>query len=155
MTSIVRKCCVHLVHFCVGEHADRSSLPGAACFRDLNINVLAWSIHGDLKWHGTLRMGHRVKDLTWSLKIEPGRSYLRSLCIYHYCCYCSCYCKPGIHNPWAGTGPQTCYIQPSQQVTKYKKLLVNDGDLMNEFKLLWTINNFATYYNQKQLWWQQ
>jgi len=26
---------------------------------------------------------------------------------------------------------------------------------MNELKLHRTVNNFATYYNPKQLWWQQ
>jgi len=26
---------------------------------------------------------------------------------------------------------------------------------MTEFKLNWTINNFATYYNPKQLLWEQ
>ena len=35
----------------------------------------------------------------------------------------------------AGSGPQRCYIRPSEQVKKYKKLLLNDGDVMNEFKL--------------------
>jgi len=55
-----------------------------------------------------------------------------------------------MHNPRAGSGPRTHYIRPSQQVTKYKKLFVNDGDFMNEFKLHRTINNFAIYYNPKQ-----
>jgi len=45
--------------------------------------------------------------------------------------------------------PRTCYIRPSNQVEKYKKLLLNDGDFMKEFKLCWTVNNFATYYNPK------
>src|SRR6218665_1618961 len=42
------------------------------------------------------------------------------------------------HGPLAGSGPRTCYIRPSEQVIKYKKLLFNDvnnGDFMNEFKL--------------------
>jgi len=34
------------------------------------------------------------------------------------------------------------------------KLLVNDGNFMNKYKLNWTFNNFATYYNPKQHWWQ-
>ena len=38
---------------------------------------------------------------------------------------------------------------------KYKKYLLHDGDFRNEFKLHWTIKNFATSYNPKQLWWQQ
>jgi len=25
---------------------------------------------------------------------------------------------------------------------------MNDGDFMNEFKLHWTVSNFATYYNR-------
>jgi len=37
---------------------------------------------------------------------------------------------------------------------KYKKLLLNDGDFRNEFKLHLIINNFANYYNPKQLWLQ-
>jgi len=38
-----------------------------------------------------------------------------------------------------------------QSTLKYKKLLLIDGDFMNEFKLHWTANNFATFYNWKQL----
>jgi len=57
----------------------------------------------------------------------------------------------GMHNPQTGSRPRTCYIRPSQQVKKYGKLLVNDSDFMNEFKLHWTIYNFAIYYNLKQL----
>ena len=55
-----------------------------------------------------------------------------------------------------------CRIRPSKVLYpalragyKYKKLLLNDGDFMNEFKLNWTINNFATIYNLKQLLCQQ
>jgi len=62
----------------------------------------------------------------------------------------SSWTKAGVHNLW-----EMCYILPSQQVKKYKKLLVNDGNFKNEFKLHWTINNFAIYYNPKQLCWQQ
>ena len=47
---------------------------------------------------------------------------------------------------------RTCYIRPLQQVKEYKKLLLNDGDFMNQFKLQWTVNSFAPYYNPKQLW---
>jgi len=37
-------------------------------------------------------------------------------------------------------------IRPSDQAKKYKKLLLNDEDVMNEFKLHeLNINNFATY----------
>src|SRR6218665_2519900 len=36
--------------------------------------------------------------------------------------------------PRAGSGLRTCYIRTSQQVIKYKKLVVNDGDFMKEFK---------------------
>jgi len=52
---------------------------------------------------------------------------------------------------WAGSGLWTCYIRPLEQIT----FLLNDGHFMNEFKLHWTVNNFATSYNLKQLWWQQ
>jgi len=47
--------------------------------------------------------------------------------------------------------PRTCYIRPLEQVKKYKKFLLNDGDFMNEFKLQWTVNNFLIYYNPKQI----
>jgi len=57
------------------------------------------------------------------------------------------------HGPLAWSGPRRTYIRPSGQVKKYKKLLLNDRDFMNEFKLHWTVNNFLTYYNPKQLWW--
>ena len=52
----------------------------------------------------------------------------------------------GMHNPWDGSDPRICYLRPSQQVKKYKKLPINDSDFMKEFKLHRTINNFATYY---------
>jgi len=45
-----------------------------------------------------------------------------------------CELRPGMHNPQPAPGPRTCYIRPSEQVKKYKKLLLN-GDFMNEFKL--------------------
>src|SRR6218665_958893 len=32
-------------------------------------------------------------------------------------------------SPWAGSGPRTCYIRPWEQVKKYKKHLLIDGDL--------------------------
>jgi len=53
-----------------------------------------------------------------------------------------CY-KSWMHNssPQAGPGLRTGYIRPSQQVKKYKKLIVNGGDFIKEFKLHWTINN--------------
>jgi len=63
--------------------------------------------------------------------------------------------KSEMCNLRAGSGPRRSYIQPSEKVKKYKKFLPNDRDFMNEFKLHWTINNFASYYNPKQLWWQQ
>jgi len=31
----------------------------------------------------------------------------------------------------ARSGPRSCYIAPLEQVTKYKKLLMNDRDLMD------------------------
>jgi len=34
--------------------------------------------------------------------------------------------KAGMHNPWPGSGPRACLIQPPEQVKKYKKLLVNE-----------------------------
>jgi len=40
----------------------------------------------------------------------------------------------GMHNPRAGSGPQRSFIQPSEQVKKYKKRLLNDEDFMNEYK---------------------
>jgi len=40
-----------------------------------------------------------------------------------------------MHNPRAGSGPQGCFIRPSEQVKKYRKLLLNDGNVMNEFKI--------------------
>jgi len=58
-------------------------------------------------------------------------------------------------NSRAGSSPLTRYIQPSEKIEKYKKLLLNEGDFMNEFKLHLTVNNFATSYNPKQLLWQQ
>jgi len=33
--------------------------------------------------------------------------------------------------------------------------MLNDEDFMNESIRHWSVNNFATYYNTKQLWWQQ
>ena len=45
-----------------------------------------------------------------------------------------------------GSGPRRSFIRPSEQVKKYKKLM-NDGDFMNKL----TANNFAIYYNPKQL----
>ena len=60
-----------------------------------------------------------------------------------------------MHNPRPGSGSRRSFIRPSEQVKKYKKCPLNDEDIMNEFKHNWTINNFATYYNSKQLWWQQ
>ena len=63
--------------------------------------------------------------------------------------------RTGMHNPRAGSGPQTCYIRPSEQFKNYKKLHLNEEDFMNEFKFHWTVNNFATYYNPKKLWWQE
>jgi len=56
-----------------------------------------------------------------------------------------------MHNPQAGSSPQTCYNLPSEHVKEYKKLLFNDGDFMNESKISCTVNNFETYYNWKQL----
>ena len=50
---------------------------------------------------------------------------------------------------------RTLLYLPSEQIKKYQTLLVNYDNFMNEFKLHWTINNFATYYNPKQLSWQQ
>jgi len=48
--------------------------------------------------------------------------------------------------PRAGSGPRTCYIRPSEQFQKYKKLILNKEDIMNEFKFHSTVNNyFATY----------
>ena len=38
---------------------------------------------------------------------------------------------------------------------KIQERLLNDEYFMNKFKLHWTISNFETYYNTKQLWWQQ
>jgi len=43
-----------------------------------------------------------------------------------------------MHNPRAGPGHKR-YDRPSQQVKKYKKLLVNDGDL-------WKNLNFIVYW---------
>jgi len=39
-----------------------------------------------------------------------------------------------VHNPQAGSGLRMCYIRPLEQVKKYKELVLNDGDFMNEFK---------------------
>jgi len=36
------------------------------------------------------------------------------------------------HNPRVGSGPRMCFIRPSQQVKRYKKLQMNDGDLIKE-----------------------
>src|SRR6218665_3213488 len=41
----------------------------------------------------------------------------------------------GMHNPRAGSGPRRSFIQPSEQVKKYKKCLLDDRDFMSEFKL--------------------
>ena len=51
---------------------------------------------------------------------------------------------------WPDPAPEGA-IRPSEQVIKYKKRLLNDGDFMNECKLHLTINIFATSYNPKQL----
>ena len=61
------------------------------------------------------------------------------------------YSTLGTHGPHPGFGPRTCNIQPSEQVKKYKKLLLNDEDFMNEYKLHSAVNNFASYYNPKWL----
>ena len=42
---------------------------------------------------------------------------------------------PGMHNPGPGISPERVLKRPSQQVKKYKKLLMNDTDFINEFKL--------------------
>ena len=60
--------------------------------------------------------------------------------------------RAGMHNPRPGSGPRTYYIRPSDQFKKYKKLFPNGEDFMNKFKFHWTVNNFATYYNPKPLW---
>jgi len=39
-----------------------------------------------------------------------------------------------MRNPPTGPGPRMCYVWPSEQVNKYKKVLMNDRDFMNEFK---------------------
>jgi len=54
--------------------------------------------------------------------------------------------SPGMHNPRSTSQirpPKSC-IRPSEQAEKYQKFLLNDGDFMNEFKLHWIANNFAT-----------
>jgi len=50
-----------------------------------------------------------------------------------------------------GPDPAPEHARDEQQIKEHKKLLVNDGNFMNEFKLHGTISNFATYYNSKQL----
>jgi len=43
-----------------------------------------------------------------------------------------------MHNPWPTDQIRDAYVlyPASEQVRKYKKLLLNDGDFMNEFKIL-------------------
>ena len=61
----------------------------------------------------------------------------------------------GCTSRWPDLIPKRLISVPCSRFNKYKKLLVNDGDFMNVFKCHWTTNNFETYYNLKQLWWQQ
>jgi len=60
-----------------------------------------------------------------------------------------------LRQKYTARGPDStpkCVISAQwSSLKKYKKLHLNDGDIMNEFKLHWTINNFATYYNPKQI----
>jgi len=50
-----------------------------------------------------------------------------------------------IHNPQVGSGPRWCYNRPSEQVKKYKKLLLNDRDFLNKIKLHWPVNNLQLH----------
>src|SRR6218665_3203505 len=45
-------------------------------------------------------------------------------------------------------GPRARFIRPSTQFQKYKKLRVNDGNFVKEFKLPRASDNFTTYYNK-------
>ena len=61
----------------------------------------------------------------------------------------------GMHNPQlvargAGTGPEEVISGPRSRL-KCRKVLLIDGDFMNELVIQRIVNNFATYYNQKQL----
>jgi len=51
--------------------------------------------------------------------------------------------------------PEHVVSSPRNRLQKYKKLLLNNKDFMNELKFYRTANNFATNYNPKQLRWQQ
>ena len=42
---------------------------------------------------------------------------------------------PGMHNTRPGSGPRMLF-RPSQPARLYKKIIVNDGDFINEFKLV-------------------
>jgi len=63
--------------------------------------------------------------------------------------------EAGIHNPRADPASERVISGPRNRLKKYKKLLLNDGDFLNEFNVHWTVNNFAAYHNPKQFWWQQ
>ncbi len=64
------------------------------------------------------------------------------------------YSKPGVHNPRAGSGPRMCYIRPQSR-------LKNTSNFSWMTEILWMNLNLiemlkiSTYYNPKQLWWQQ
>src|SRR6218665_790918 len=65
-----------------------------------------------------------------------------------------CY-KTGMHNSWVRSGPPNVLYLALRADKKYRKLLPNDRDFMNEFKLYSAINSFGNYYNPTQLRWQQ
>jgi len=56
-----------------------------------------------------------------------------------------------MHSPGALYDPERVISGPRSRLKIFKKLLLNDWDFMNEFKLHWTANSFAAYYNPKQL----